>query len=777
MVVGVVVFLGAIAGTVYVVATSYSLRSIESTFGVDIPLDNDEIMDKKLYDLGKELFNLVMNIQSTSLQQLVDQYGIPLPTDIMGIDISSIFQYPITQVGEHFNEVIDSITLNTVGNIAQIDFSSYNLPILTRNIDLPVTEALDIVLNSIGGDMSLRILSRDFGIDLAGSNEMLQRFTDLPLESIGNAIDYLKIKYLVDIDTDLFIKLGATELFVMTERFEQVEDPAVESPLSRKYISAVDENGLVFKEMRYRRDGGGLYYVDNGEIETGATYYRYLTFEPYNPAIHTNPTIFFVKAYLDNFVSSDGTNYAPEHDGDFYALNNLYNEGVPVNNVSELTSGTPYYFYNGTDYILAEEYGVNGVATAASKLEEGQTGYIKVREGTSDKAMQLISHKTIKSLSGVTDDILSLNLGDLLDIDLSPTSTDPKIMQSLANTPVNGLSSAINTLTLSDAIDIDGTSPKILQSLASSNITELSDAMNNLTMEEAIDIDENSHIVLQRIASSNINTVSQDITTVLNTLALKELTTIQEYDVYNQVESSATTLLTRQGTTADYLFVTDVLDGNYYYDSGFKMLDATYFADTASYTRYSRRLFEQQLLANAAGSHVLVNGFAEPFDSLNPAHEGLPRFMLLWGYVATGGEMLNDANGFNMVTSSANNIQDVYPVTLDTNYEKSARMLISLGDCSVENMASTFGSLTMAEIINIEADSFFDDAGIRGATPDNLPTAVALRLANSTIGQLADWGNLNLDAVVLAILRNVTVADFFYGLSFDGMNIIFDPTP
>ncbi|HKL93844.1 MAG TPA: hypothetical protein VJZ69_01010, partial [Clostridia bacterium] len=168
MITGVIVFLGAIAGTVYVIVSSYTLKDVESTLNVDIPLDNEEIMNKTLLDLGKDLYTTLSNITTITVQQLMDKYGLPIPADLYGIDISPLFGYSITEMPNHMNEVLDSVTLAKVGSIAGIDFGSYNLPILTKSIDLPVMQAFDGLMRSFGGDMTMRSLNTNFGINLAG---------------------------------------------------------------------------------------------------------------------------------------------------------------------------------------------------------------------------------------------------------------------------------------------------------------------------------------------------------------------------------------------------------------------------------------------------------------------------------------------------------------------------------------------------------------------------------------------------------------------------------
>ena len=787
MITGVVVFLGSIAGTIYVVVSSYSIRDIENTFNVDVPLGENEIMDTKLLDLGKDLYNTIMNISSMTVQDLIDKYGLPLPADLYGIDVSTLYSYSISEIPNHFQELFDSVSLSTIGNLTGMDFSSYNLPVLTRNLDKPVTEAFDEILGSFSGEMSMRLLSTNFGIDLAGSSDMLSLFTDIPLDSLGGAIDYLNLGDLVDIDTDLYIETGATTLYVQTNRFEEISDPAVEVEGSLRYISDTTETGLVYKEMRYIQNEDETFSVNNEEPDAETTYYRFYEYEAYDPLIQTDATDFYVKGYADKFELS-GVDYEPI-ETDFFRLNDLFADdlGTPISDYSTLTSGETFYIFDETTstYIAIDECGIDGIATENSSFDTEFNGWLLAHEGESDAPMQVIAFSTINTLNNVTDDILRLPLGDLIDIDTSETSTDPKIMQTLSTSPISELSATVGTLTLSDAIDIDtspeSTDAKILQSLAGAVITNLSDEVNALSLGDAINIDENSHIVLQRLKDVGINDVGTQMTVVIDQLVLKELIDIQQYSVYSTTVSSSDILLTRFGDTATYLYTIDN-EGNYYFDGAqFTTLDATYLASPGDYSKYSKHFFEEMLVHNDLGNYVLINGFATIYDSEDATQIGLEHFDLVNGYIATSGEIVNDANGLNYVLNESENsvVEDATPnyVVTDVNYTKSSKMLVSLGNVSVENMGTSFSSMTMGQIVTIEADSFFDDDGIRNATPDNLAGAIGTRLANSTIGQLVDWGNLSLNSTVSTMLQNVTVADFFSHLQYDigSGNIIYVP--
>lgn len=774
MITGVVVFVGAIAGTVYVLLTSYTLKDIQDMTGAQIPLDPEgELMNKTLFALGQELFNLISNISSIPIQELINRYGIPIPSDIMGIDISPLFAYPVTEAPGHINEIIQGISLSTIGGLASIDFASYNLPILSRNLDRPINEAIDALLSSFGGDnMSMRSLSENFGIDLAGENIMLRNLSDLPINSISEAIDYIELWEIADIDFDKFIPLGAQTLYVKTERYEEVDDVGVSAPDSLRHINGVDENGLVYAETRFVQNEDLTYSVRNGEPEDGVTYFRFFEYEPYDAIAHADATEFYVKAYANKFIDDGEGNFVPKEAG-FFRLNDLFADdtGAPLADYANIAAGTPLYLFDGTDYILADEFGLSGAPDADSRLDTDYTGALQVHIGTSDITMQIIAHSNINSLSGIKDELLTLELGQLLDIDLSPDSEDPLIMRSLAETPINGLSGAINTLTLDQAVEIDGDSPMILQSLATSPIVNLSDSINALTLGEAIEITAASHVVLRRLADTHITEIGTEMTDVINTLMLKELVEIQQYDVYSRVESSGSILLARaEGSAAQYLYVFDT-NGMYYCDgTEFKPLDLAYYSNPGDYSRYSKRSFSEFLVYDENGTHVQVNGYAELYDDENPEHDGLARYDLVTGYIASTGQILPDISGSNYVLDSDLNYVDgdgTDFVSLDGLYQKSAKMLVSLGNVSVENTATAFSTMTMDDILDIETDSFFDDASIRNSTPSALPAAIAARIADATIGQLVRWGELDLHPAVTTVLENITVSDFFSGLLYD----------
>lgn len=114
--------------------------------------------------------------------------------------------------------------------------------------------------------------------------------------------------------------------------------------------------------------------------------------------------------------------------------------------VAETADDGGVYGVPAADYGLAD----GTVPADDSRLDDKYEGWVRVHVGTADPAMQVIAGETISSVSGATDKITALKLGEVLDID----ENSAKILQTLKDTPIKEMSEALDTVTLSDATDI-----------------------------------------------------------------------------------------------------------------------------------------------------------------------------------------------------------------------------------------------------------------------------------------------------------------------------------
>ncbi len=486
IIMGIVLFVGAIAGTIYAVATSFTIGDITEKVGLTgekaIFDEGSEITNKTIWEVGQDLIADVQNIGNMSLNEIAEKYGLTKHTDnfgeISGIDISPIFDVPINQLKDNLGVIVDNITLNDIGEFAGMDFTEYGLPILEDNLYSPVTKALDAILKSIDGDnITLRQIEDNFGITL-GENAIFNQIKDTPLSTFGDVINGIEVGKIIDADCDKFVKLGENQIYVKVDRYEEVMGDEIDlikdGAATYVYGRSGDEN--LVRELRFVKKtttdeegntidvvdehGNLVYKVDNtcytATEDNDKVYYRFIEFEAYDPDTMPATSEFYVKAYGNHFVEIGG-DYVPTTDGYVLLSSFAKNEGGSPFTTDEgkVTVTGNVYVYDDTlgAFVIAPTFGLNpeyAPATKDSRLDEGFDGYVRVHAGSSDVAIQVIAYTTVSGLNNATDTLMSLKLGDLIDV----TEDSATILQTLKDKPLNKLSDSIDDLILGDVIEI-----------------------------------------------------------------------------------------------------------------------------------------------------------------------------------------------------------------------------------------------------------------------------------------------------------------------------------
>ena len=468
--VGMVLLVVAVGGAVLVTASVVTVGQIESSVGTDIIDDNSDVNDKTLLDLANDLIKDFGDPSSITINLFREKYGLKIPAEISGIDISVLFNYPISEVANHLGDIVNNMTLRDVGEFLEMDFSSYELKVLDDNLDKPVNVALDNVLKSIDSSaITLYTLERDFGITL-GENALFDELYHTPMSQFGGVLDYLPVGTLTDADSDLFLPVGENTVFVSVDRYEAVatNEISLTADGAETYIAGADNNGLIRRELRFTVDDKGVYSVDNScyddDFDGTGTYYRHIVYEPYDG---TQEGELSVKAYLNN-IELVGSDWSLVYDG-LFPLSALYTDDtLSVSLADGVTSGTVVIddscFFNSAaegETKVAEAVAVFGlpdgtVVDENTRLEEKKDGvsytgdHIRAHIGTADQAIQVIAGIGVNRLNNVTDKITSLKLGEVLEI----TDDSAKILRTLKDTAINNLSDALDTIVLSDATDI-----------------------------------------------------------------------------------------------------------------------------------------------------------------------------------------------------------------------------------------------------------------------------------------------------------------------------------
>ena len=552
MIVGMVLLVVAVAGAVLAAGTLVSVGQIESTLGTDIFDDESSVNDLTVLELVQNLVKDLQNLDGFTIEKLKTDYGVKIPDEISGIDITPVFGYPITEVPNHLGDIVNNMTLRDVGEFLDMDFETEypDLRVLQDNLDEKVNVALDNVLSSIDDEkMTVYTIERDFGLSL-GENNLITTLKHTPLSSFAAVMDHLPVGTVVDADSDLFVAEGAVALFVVTDEFVEVpageltSSLADEGSVAETYIAGADENGIIYREMRYVMNDDGTYEPDNScyasSFDAAAnteTYYRHIVYTAYDSAAtYGEGMVFAVKTFLNDFVS-DGEGGFVLANGGFFTLDNVFTDldGTTLN--AYILSDASVVKEGGLDLAALELYvsvtndddttslrpadtfGVDPAATVDddTRLDDNFTGWVRIHVGDADPAMQVIAGETISTISGATDAITALKLGEVLDIDESSA----KILQTLADTPINKMSDALDTITLADATDIamseyveaqdgDGAYVKVTSESGGTYYTLYNPSVHgtDVTRYDRIVGDGDASVALQRLAGTTIPNIS-----------------------------------------------------------------------------------------------------------------------------------------------------------------------------------------------------------------------------------------------------------------------------
>lgn len=484
MIVGMVLLVVAICGAIFAAGSLVNVGQLENTLGTDIFDDSSEVNDKTLLQLASDLIKDLQDKQNLTINKLRTKYGLKIPTEISGIDISVLFDLPITEVPDNLGEVVNNMTLRDVGEFLKMDFENdYNIAVLKENLDNKVNVALDNVLNSIDDDkLTIASIESNFGISL-GSNVILDKVYYTPLSQFGSVIDLLTVNDLMSLDSNLFVRSDGTTVYVNTDEYVEISASELADPDrapadgAETFIAGVSADGTVIRrELCFVATDGGYvadnscYFADFDASANEKTFYRHVVRKPFSAdTTYPDGTVLSVASYLNCFVADGNGSYAPA-DGGYFALDKLFVDETMSLSVSDaiiagsIASSDGKINLDGTYWFASEKDGAAVALPATSygvkvpeeeissdtRFEEGGTGYILVHEGTADMAIQAIAGETIKSLANATDKITALKLGEIITIDASSA----KILQTLKDTPVNKLSEKLDTIVLSDATDI-----------------------------------------------------------------------------------------------------------------------------------------------------------------------------------------------------------------------------------------------------------------------------------------------------------------------------------
>ena len=499
MIIGIILFVVAIGGTVVALGMAFKVGDLQSKFtDQEIISHESNLYDQTMLDAVKGVIDDVRNFDQLSLEKLYQHYGIAVLNGIGGIDFKGkdFYSASIKDIMGDASIVVNSFTLRDVSALTGNDFESYNLPILTDNLDNNIKGALDNILGSIKGDLTVRTIKTKLIPDFNVENNLIKAVQDIPFSSFGSAVNAFKLCTFLDVNTDTFVPEGAVPVFVKDDRYEEVSKADLRQKAAFVYADGVEtynadveekvgaddkkEYRLIERELRFvkkEKDGEVSYVVDNScygeDFDADATetkFYRHVEYSPYNTsATYPAGTEFFVKGFANRLTSFDNDATPAEYElyfKGFLSLKDVFvaegTEKVELNGkVTGATISLADTFYKKGEgasetFVQAEAFSVKDEPIKKnSKLAKKEAGnlratYLRVHEGTSKPLIQSFAYLTISELQDMDDFVDNVTIGDVIEV----TDSSSKILKALKDTKFGDISTKIDTLTIDEVIDV-----------------------------------------------------------------------------------------------------------------------------------------------------------------------------------------------------------------------------------------------------------------------------------------------------------------------------------
>lgn len=714
MVIGIILFVLAIGGAVFVVGTSMTVGQLQQKITQEeIIAPDSALYGQTVLDAVKSLINDINGIDSLTLQTLYDHYGLAILKGLSGIDFTTkdFYTAPIKDILNDMSIVVNSFTLNDISGIAGVDFSSYELPILDENLQNNLQTALNNIMGSLNGDLSVRKIKDDFGIDIGtGDNKLIATIQDVSLSSFGEVVNAITLNRLLDVDTDSFVVKGENRVYKKTDIYQEVSKAELQnknySPalgVETFIAGAIDTDGdgttdkLVEKELRYVKktsvaeDGteSEKYVVDNScyaddfnDDENEKTFYRHVQYTLSTDVADMNEL--YIATYANRIATLDGGKYTLVQK-EFTALKDIAFASTPTVSGGNIDiQNVKYALEDGTYENSDVFYITDSPITKDSMLRtlgEGETAsgtaYLRTHKGTSATVLQIVAYMSVVELQNADGLLDSLTVGDVVDTDKPGTS---KAIIALKDCKITEIGTKINTLKIDELIDINDESARIMQSLAARGCTldDLATIADSLTIGEVMDIEYDAYV-----ASASGAYVQDKVFVAYNKYAHD----LSEYTLYQKTAS---------GDFSEYSGTVE--DGGEYYVAvpRFRLYNPDTDAGLARYNLSSEGATALALQQMAKRGYTLKNIGSELntmyFDELVRIKEG---DSVLMRTLSTKNATLDN------ISEVVDTLKVDEVIQID---ESSARIMQSLAarDCLVKDLGTVADELTLAETIDVQ---------------------------------------------------------------------------
>lgn len=714
MIIGIILFVLAIGGAVFVVGTSVTVGQLQQKITQEeIIAPDSALYGQTVLDAVKSLINDINGIDSLTLQTLYDHYGLAILKGLSGIDFTTkdFYTAPIKDILNDMSIVVNSFTLNDISGIAGVDFSSYGLPILDENLQNNLQTALNNIMGSLNGDLSVRKIKDDFGIDIGtGDNKLIATIQDVSLSSFGEVVNAITLNRLLDVDTDSFVVKGENRVYKKIDIYQEVSKAELQnknySPalgVETFIAGAIDTDGdgttdkLVEKELRYVKktsvaeDGteSEKYVVDNScyaddfnNDENEKTFYRHVQYTLSTDVADMNEL--YIATYANRIATLDGSKYTLVQK-EFTALKDIAFASTPsVSGGNIDIQKVKYALEDGTYENSDVFYITDSPITKDSMLRtlgEGETAsgtaYLRTHKGTSATVLQIVAYMSVVELQNADGLLDSLTVGDVVDTDKPGTS---KAIIALKDCKITEIGTKINTLKIDELIDINDESARIMQSLAARgcSLDDLATIADSLTIGEVMDIEYDAYV-----ASASGAYVQDKVFLAYNKYAHD----LSEYTLYQKTAS---------GDFSEYSGTVE--DGGEYYVAvpRFRLYNPDTDAGLARYNLSSEGATALALQQMAKRGYTLKNIGSELntmyFDELVRIKEG-------------DSVLMRTLSKKDATLDNLSKVVDTLKVdeVIEIN-EDSARIMKSLAarDCLVKDLGTVADELTLAETIDIQ---------------------------------------------------------------------------
>lgn len=726
MVLGIILFVLAIGGAVFAIGSSMTVGQLQESLTQEEVIAKDSALySQKLIDAIKSIVGDVKNIKSLSLKTLYEHYGISVLNGISGIDFTEkeFYSLPISELIGDTSKIVNSFTLNDISKIADVDFSSYGLPVLDDNLNNNVKTALNNIMSSLNGDLTIRSINDKFGIDIGvGKNALLAAVQDVALSNFGSVVNAMMLDKILNVDSDTFVKVGENDVYIKADKYDVVsnadlKNSAYTAPVGvETYIAGAtdsDNDGtadtLVEKELRFVKkitqdaDGNEVvkYVVDNScyatdfNVETNEKeFYRHVQYEKYSGASDE----YFVLSYANKIVEVGSTSFTLYTKG-FLSLNDVYVSvggtvvpfGAGVSG-AKITLGSTLRKTEEGNFENSERYFVFDVPvdknTKLRAFEDGTVPvytdcYERVHVGSSEQILQLVAYMTVTELQNADDLLNSLTVGDVVSSDSS------KIVNALKDCKLKDIGTKINTLKIDDVIDINDESSIAMKSLAAHGATldNIDTIVNELSIGELMEV---TYDVYQ--AQTDGDYVKVDLFVPYN-----------EYLEIHKTAKSENGLFVKDASD-NYVSTTDETGDVYVNIGRYTLFDSEKHAGLDRYALTSQSATSITIQSMARRGY-LIDEIGTKVDSL--CIDELIRIKadsaVIMRSLAKRGTTLNK---FADVADELK-LSEVIEISAD-----SARIMKSLvaRDCLIKDLDKIANDLTLSETVDVKFDQFTPNA-------------------------------------------------------------------